>query len=314
MKAAFKILLVLSLFVIVNSCKKSDSTTPATTSPRASAMADYDNLYVPSTVASAIWNGNTSNCDAGSIPPDVLAKALTRLNYFRKIVGLGSVSFNSTLNSESQQAALMMMCNSQLDHTPPSTWTCWSHAGAQAARTGNLAFYSGQLWTSSFDMWMGDDGVPELGHRRWIINSCAAASMGYGCTGTYASLYCDSIGAVPANLPSFVGWPGSGYIPVQFIPATWSFSIPNTNFMSSHTADFSSATVTMTDNNNAPVQILNASQRPFGYGDITFGWEPQNLISTSNATDYSYVVNINNVLVDGKTMNYKYTVTFFLAQ
>jgi len=309
MKVLFRITLVFALFIIVNSCKKSDTNAP--TNPyatmRSNAMADYDNMYLATNVTSATWDGSTNGCNAGNLSSTLLSQVLTRLNYFRKEAGLAPIaSFNPTLNAECQQAALMMMSNGELNHFPPSTWTCYSTAGAQATRSGDLAYNSAQLWTYSIDQWINDYSVPQLGHRRWILNTSPAASMGYGCTGTYAALYCDSFGATPANLPAFVAWPAKGYIPVQLIPAAWSISIPN--------ADFTNTTVTMTDNNGLAVQISNPGDPGDGYADNCFAWYPQNLISSSNSTDYSYTVNVNDVVVNSTIMNYSYTVTFFLAK
>src|SRR4029078_7326739 len=68
-----------------------------------------------------------------------------------------------------QQCALMQRANNMLSHTPPTTWTCYTQAGADASGSSNIS--SGQA-VSSVDSYMIDPGNPTtIGHRRWILSN-----------------------------------------------------------------------------------------------------------------------------------------------
>ena len=63
-----------------------------------------------------------------------------RINYFRAMAGLpGDVVFDTTWNAQCQEAALMMIAEGNLSHSPPTGWACYSADGATAAGKSNLA-------------------------------------------------------------------------------------------------------------------------------------------------------------------------------
>ncbi len=79
------------------------------------------------------------------------------------------VTFADTNSAKNQQAALMMSVNGQLNHNPPSTWTCYSADGAQAAGSSNLAL---ELFgRNAISLYMQDPGSRKWlrRHRRWIL-------------------------------------------------------------------------------------------------------------------------------------------------
>lgn len=61
---------------------------PQNGSVKAEAVKKYKNEYVESQINGIKWKGNIERCVEGTIPKDIRAKALLRINYFRTICGL----------------------------------------------------------------------------------------------------------------------------------------------------------------------------------------------------------------------------------
>jgi hypothetical protein len=113
------------------------------TTDRAAVVAFFNAHYRPGDTAAMGWTGNYATCTAGTTTPAYADATLERVNYFRAMAGLpGTVVLDSTLNAKDQSAALMMSAQGALSHTPPSSFACYSAAGAQAAGNSNLALFA----------------------------------------------------------------------------------------------------------------------------------------------------------------------------
>jgi hypothetical protein len=197
----------------------------------------------------------------------------------------------------------MMLANNSLSHHPPASWSCYSADGASAAGNSNLAL--GADATDAIDMYIQDPGSSNLdaGHRRWILYSRAGV-MGAGSTSASQALWILGGTRTPDTLPEFIAWPPKGYVPAPLVYNRWSFAIPS--------ADFSTATVQMTDGSGASVSCNIISNHVTLYGDNTIVWEPAG-IRTNTATDEVYHVTVGSVLVSGIAKNFSYDVTIIQA-
>lgn len=303
-KLLFTTLLIIVIATTYYSCKKDDSNdddiTPPVQTERERIISEYNSNYLGSAVSNAGWTGSTSTCDAGTYSTDAMNKTLQRINYFRKMAGVSyNITFDATKNAKCQQAALMMQANNSLSHTPPTTWTCYTADGASAAGSSNLAL--GGNSSGAITMYMDDYGSGNymVGHRRWILYTKASV-MGAGSTSGAQALWVIGGTTTPASVPEFIAWPPKGYVPAPLVYARWSLSVPS--------ADFSAATVTMTDGTGTSIASSIVSSTNNGYGDNTIVWEPTG-INTSSATDVIYHVTVGNVTVNGATKNYTYDVT-----
>lgn len=269
---------------------------------REQMVINYNTNYIGSMVSDSElgWTGNVSSCNAGTISGLSNIRLLQRINYYRALVGLPiATSIDPISSAKCQEAALMMKANNALSHTPPTSWLCYSAAGAQGAGSSNLAMGSPSCHSSySIDLYMRDNGVSSLGHRRWVIKP-DMLSYGHGSTNTTSALYVFGASGIYPNVP-FTAYPSPGYFPAPLLTMqTWSFSIPGANF--------SQASVSMMSPNDIPVQ-LTYSALPSGYGDNAIGFTP---IGISNVSPYDerYTVTIQNVaLPNGTTNNYSYDV------
>ena len=291
------ILLALSALVILG-CKKKVNPTPEPTA-REIALEDYNTNYLGSAVSDPGWTGSTVTCNAGTLPQATHDKVIKRINYFRRMVGLND---NTTLDPSKygmyQDAALMMKANNALNHTPPDTWTCYTQNGYTGASTSNLAL--GAHASNAVTLFINDPGASNtsVGHRRWILHS-AKTQFSYGSTNSSMSLGVIGVAGGNTKIPAFIAYPPNGYIPQTLTFPRWSFGIAGANF--------SAATVTMTgDSGNIPVTIISAGG---SYGDKTIVWEPQGIVTNSNA-DVSYTVTVSGITGAAQT-SYTYTSIIF---
>jgi uncharacterized protein YkwD len=296
---------LLLLFTITllgsNACKDNNYIEPVPVDPRQKMIDDYKTNYLGSAAANTGWTGNTASCVAGTVPNDVNQKVLQRINYFRRQVGLNdNITLDTAKNRKCQEAALMMHANGALNHTPPTTWKCYTADGAAAAGSSNLHSIGG---VNAITGYIQDPGSSNTacGHRRWILYS-RSLIMGHGSTTNNNALWVIGGGSPtpPKNMPAFISWPPQNHVAAALIFPRWSFSIPG--------ADFTNAIVTMTDSKGVTVSLNVVSVNVNGYGDNTIVWEPTGIV-TNSATDVTYNVKVNDVqLSGGETKSFSYKV------
>lgn len=268
-------------------------------SARDTAVLEYNTNYLGSAISNPGWTGNIAGCIAGTVPQSTHDAVIKRLNYFRRMVGLnGNCTLDATKFAMEQDIALMMDANGMSNHFPPTSWLCYTSAGATAAASSNL--YYGVHGTNAVTGFIQDPGASNTacGHRRWILYS-TQDEFSYGTTDGVMALYVFNSGS-NTQIPAYIAYPPKGYIPQQLVFARWSFGIPN--------ADFAAATVTMTGpSGNVPLTIVYASTigSP-GYGDRTLVWEPTAVI-TNSTSDITYTVSINGI-AGAPNSSYTYNV------
>jgi uncharacterized protein YkwD len=281
------------------------------TQDREVSQAFYLDQYLSSEGVPAGWTGDHASCNAGATSAEFRAAVLRRINYFRAMAGAPSLrSLSDTYNLKAQAAALMMSVNRQLSHSPPSTWTCYTTAGAQGAGSSDL--FLGVYGPSAISGYMMDPGSGNsaVGHRRWILFP-PTRQMGTGDippTAEYlpanALWVFDIFSPRPETREPYVAWPPPGYLPYQVVFARWSFSYPD--------ADFTEATVTM-QSGGASVGV---TQSPVvnGYGENTLVWAPAGATGDSwpkPAQDTIYTVSVQDVLIEGQERSFTYDVILF---
>jgi uncharacterized protein YkwD len=278
------------------------------TSTRQVVKDYYQDVYTGSGSLPADWTGDYSACDPGAVSPSFLASVLQRVNYFRTMAGIPAVTaLSDTYNRHAQAAALMMSRNDALNHTPPGTWQCYSAAGAHGAENSNLAL--GADGPRAIDLYMADNNISVVGHRRWMLYpqtqqmGVGDVPGGSGFPATNALFVIDGkfLGPEPQTRDPFVAWPPPGYVPYQVVYGYWSFAYPD--------ADFSAATVTVSrDGISVPV----APETPVdGYGENTLVWTPQGIDTGKLAADTTYHVVVSNVRDGAQRLIFSYDVTLF---
>jgi hypothetical protein len=250
------------------------------------------------------FTGDIGACDEGNTTAAFKNAILRRVNYFRAMAGLpGDITLDEQHNLKSRKAALIMIAQGQLSHFPPTSWPCYTAEGREGAEKSNLHLATGStLGADIIDGYIRDAGQfnTAVGHRRWILYTLQRV-MGTGSaegpsSRANALFVLGQFGTGPVRNHS---WPPAGFVPYQVVFPRWSFSAPG--------ADFSQATVSMSQNGNSiTVSILPVE---VGFGDNTIVWEPSGIPTTAPPSDTSYTVTIDNVLVSGSPTQFQYTVT-----
>jgi hypothetical protein len=260
----------------------------------------------------------TASCAPGTNATAFDNAVLRRINWFRAMAGVPAwVTFSATESTEDQAAALMMSANGALQHTGiPSSWSCFTTDGTNAAANSNLAL--GSDGADAITEYILDSGSANYatGHRRWIVYPqtqvmatgdvpMQGADDAANATWVFDANYG---GPRPAGTAPFVSWPPPGYTPYELVFPQWSFGLSN--------ADLSAASVSMASNGVAVSVILQPYQT--GYGENTLVWHPSDLDPTSGSTvfpfsgaDTPYSVTISNAKTSSGTVSISYNVTVF---
>ena len=253
------------------------------------------------------FTGSVADCEAGTTSQAYRNSILQRLNWYRRMAGLDTVTGRAEYTAAAQQAALMMAAQGRLSHYPGSDWACYTENGALAARRSNLGTTGGG--TYGIDRYMKDEGAHNVsvGHRRWILYP-RLTQVGIGVIPyddssrrTANALYVlgsDIFGTRPDGREQrgFVAWPPAGYVPSQTVWGRWSFQLG--------AADFGSATVTVTDDYGPiPVEVISRSSGG-GASESSIVWAVHGDSNSRDfpqvpSRDYCYTVTVSNVTVSG---------------
>ena len=221
------------------------------------------------------WTGDVASCNAGDIGDQARANALRLVNLYRWLAALPPVVTDPTKDMQDQQCALMMRANNMISHTPPSSWTCYTQAGADAADSSNVS--SGPA-VSSVDGYMIDPGnATTIGHRRWILSN-SLGPIGIGGTDRASCMWTLN-GTGKAN-KAWTAWPSPGVIPLQALTPAHGTGVDSTGWtVQSDSINLAGAQVTVTVDGTA--QPVTVTQLDANYGSryaIRFnptGWTTQ---------------------------------------
>lgn len=288
------------------------------------------------------WNGNYSG-DSGEVSKDFVDDVERRLNYFRAMSGVPS---RAKVNSgakvyvdpadpfkpapstkkfvAAQNAALMLVRNYNpgsgadpaLTHHPEPGLTGWSTASWNACSKSNFAFglYGPGAITEYMVEKIANGSATSswnslVGHRRWCLYPRATDFATGDQPGSSASrppsniLYVIQNEHEIASGPSagFVAFPPPGYFPAALNSPYWSISCED--------ADFSFATVKMTDSQGKSVPVSNIS-RSNEYADPAIIWQVGDDTGTNWVlNDTAYNVKVSGIGGEGIPASYNYSVT-----
>lgn len=269
---------------------------------------------------------NVADCSAGTLKTAEKQKALDALNQIRTLHGLPAVDYDTSADGEVSAAALMMVANNELTHTPQTTDPCYSGAGLAGAQTSNLYIMSSSDTLSTDSSvpvyaFLTDNDVSSLGHRRWLLDPfLASTAFGrvdgtpHGGSGKVMAAALKVIGDDTASLAgtsvNYVAYPSGNY-PASLVDKSWflSFSVfadrlVKANNNGSH-IDYSIATIEMWDSAFNSMSVNSASYNYENYGlPNHLQWKVSGL-----ANNTQYTVRIDNVKVNNVFRRYQYTFT-----
>lgn len=236
--------------------------------------------------AEGAWDGSIAECTAGTYAEPGPSNTLRQVNLYRWLAGLPPVELSADKSADAQACALMMHANDALDHSPPGDWSCWSSAGADAAGLANLATTPSVL---GVDLYMADEGVPELGHRRWILSN-SLGPIGVGSTSRYSCMHV-ILGDGRAGA-RWVAWPPPGEVPLQALHLSQWLDVDRGGWsIQSDFIDLGRGEVTVTRaGESLPVDVWILAQgygSTFGLGIRPRGWR--------SAAGETYTVTVDGV-------------------
>lgn len=288
------------------------------------------------------WNGNYNGSD-GKVSRVFADDVERRLNYFRAMCGIPSgARVNSdatvfidsadahrppaaTLKADAAQAAAMMLIlnydstngrNPAIDHNPAASLAAWSPAAWNANAHGNLAF--GLFGPGAVTEYMIEEISSGstisswntlVGHRRWSLLPEAteyATGDQPGASASRPPTNVFYISQKPSELrpdptPGFVSYPPAGFFPAPINSRYWSLSAAG--------ADFSAATVSMTDDAGNPIASANVKSNG-NFGDPALIWEVSGeAASKSIYADRRVNVTVNGISGTGIPTSHTYSVT-----
>ena len=232
------------------------------TSDRAEVLEAYLAEFEREEPASG-YTGDVDTCTPGTTTQAYRDSIVQRVNWYRRMAGLDTVTERASYSSATQETSMMMSAEGSLSHTPGSGWACHTATGASTAGVSNLAL--GVNGLGAIDAYVRDPGSNNhaVGHRRTILypqllevgSGDVESQDGHWAANTLHVFDDNLWGPRPdvREARDFVAWPPSGYVPAETTWGRWSFSL--------YGGDFSAATVTVTDSIGAiQVNVLERIQ------------------------------------------------------
>ncbi len=293
---------------------------------RNDVLSFYQHIYQASENYASImaWTGSLSTCNEGTTSATFVGHVQRRINYYRALAGIpATIAMNSgativtgdpyaapsstTKTTAASKAALLLSKTNILTHTPSASYSCFTAAGGNGSYYGNIAI--GYYGAGAIDAYITEDITSNVdaGHRRWIFYMPATdfATGDISATGTSnsaaSSLYVRQNNSELATVSArFIPWPAAGFVPWQHSTPLWSLSYP--------AADFSAATVAVTNASGVPQTVSNIRKNN-GYGHNGMTWQVA-AVPTSGP-DTTYNVAVSGIAGDGVPTTYNYSFTFF---
>jgi hypothetical protein len=199
----------------------------------------------------------------------------TRMNTFRRVVGLGPVTQDPEYNRLCQAGAILIL--SDWSHAPAKTAKNWTPDGYKAAQSSLLA--TGETMRNPVMDLIYDGGVATLGHRSSILTP-GLKKTGFGAASSMIDLSRKSLAYAylgynndksasdpdPNYTDPFVMWPAKGWIPTRLIPANWSIDLADYWSNTSETGPF-------LDLRSVTIEVWrNGVKMPVGGGSNTYGF------------------------------------------
>ncbi len=284
----------------------------------------------------------------GTVSAAFVGDVERRINYFRAMCGLpADVRVNtgatvkveasdphqpagSTLKSAAAQRSAYMIAKTYaglgsaspaLSHNPqPGETVAWRSDAWNAHANGNLSF--GFFGPGAISAYMAEDvsGTSGwntgVGHRRWLTFPQATDFATGDTPGFYTTNGSTATLIPPTNAlyvaqkptemapdvtPRFVPYPAAGYFPVPLNTRFWSLSYPG--------ADFSTATVTMTDQAGV---VIPVAKKPVvnGFGASTIVWDVSGTVANARSVteDRAFDVVIQGIGGSGVPASHSYRV------
>lgn len=169
----------------------------------------------------AFDNPSASACGPGSLPFAAHMEALSYLNTYRWLSGVGPVTLNvdPTVPQAQQECAVLQAANSDISHSPPMDWLCWTADGAAAAGGSYIAWGFASA-SATVDGYIRETQA-RLSHRRGLL-PIGRANIYFGHFQNGGCCRYGGVGAGLASDPDYIFYPNAGFAPIELFGGKWS--------------------------------------------------------------------------------------------
>ncbi|HDT11404.1 MAG TPA: CAP domain-containing protein, partial [bacterium] len=259
---------------------------------------------------------DVAKCFPGEVSGFEKNKVLTRVNYLRGLHNLPPVSYSFDDDVYTQECSLMIAANKKLDHFPDETWKCYSNEGEDGCGKSNIYIRFGMISDlenkSIVDAFMTDEGVPDLGHRRWLIDPWLA-HISFGRVDDYSQQVVGS--AIKVNNEEqqnitnkdivFVAYPFEIYPEELYndeVMMSFTLIVDKVDKWKNSNVKFSGTAVAVKNPSNKIMKIKNLAYDNQGFGvPNNLRWYVEGI-----EKDVRYDVVVTNVLVNDVSRDYAY--------
>ena len=265
-------------------------------------------MWSRSTVLLA-WTGDARTCKVGTISDKFQSMVMTRLNWYRGMMGYPDIELKEELDYQSQSNALVQAVNPGLDHYVTTSYKCYTKEAEECSAPSVLA--SGITGVDAVSGLINNPGGRNVrvGNRMFMpspdLSGTTVGAM-HGIKDILAMNVIDYIykGVSLPRRDGFVAWPPPGYVPYPALP-TMSFYPYNNNY------NFTTCTVTV-EGPDGPLTSTIIQKTPGDFGAFLV-WENQVPKPAADDGDSTYVVTISGIKGrNGKVVPASHTYTVII--
>jgi hypothetical protein len=267
---------------------------------------------------------NTAVCDEGFLKVSEKQTVLEKINAIRSLHKLPSVSYDSSNDTNTAKAALMIAANNETSHQPNAGAYCSTDAGRYGLSKSNLYI---RVYQSAADFqdsltplifFFKDENSEILGQRRALLDPfLKSVSFGrvdgktraenyWNATGIALMLQSDPNADMSGIGIGFIAYPFEDYPKEYFAAGSdyFSFSVLTDYKASANNkaVDFSGASVRVSDEAGNAVYVHGVSFDNLFYGlPNLLKWKAETIVENA-----FYTVRIQNVIIKDESRNFEY--------
>ncbi len=262
------------------------------------------------------------NPSIGKLDDSALQDGLKATNFARYLANLpDDIQIDEQLNVQAQYGALLLAISGEFSHHPNKPlWMSdeFYRAGYESTSSSNIGKGYASIYSSVVDGYMNDGdsvNIPELGHRRWILNP-DLQKTGFGFADTMTAMQIFDTSRNESVRYDYIAFPSAGYMPLESFGKQfpWSVTVNPTLYTQPHAENISVTLTRPRDNktwNFSKGQsdgIFYVNEEGFGIGNCIIFRPDDQLIQDGD----TFNVTIEGLQkLDGSFATITYIVEFF---
>ena len=267
----------------------------------------------------------------GKVNDEIMQSGIVRINAYRRLAGLKSVTLNGVYTNYAQTGALVLATNNAMTHYPTKpadmSQDMFDNGYKGTSKSNLVHFHSWPTeegpFVLSVDVCMDDSdskNISTVGHRRWLLNP-AMGKTGFGVADNngdrYSAIYALDKSATVYDY-DFISWPPSGYMvsdsSLFSVDVAWSVSLNPEKYSISDVKDI---TVEMKGEEKTYNFSYNKADGFFNVDTNSYAIPNAIIFLPDNISEYTgeYIITIKGIKTSsGIDTTLSYSVEFFKAK